>query len=161
MFSHGQVSYSHWLSRSVSVMQVNDELLQRLTSGKNLSPRLVIPRSTDTTAQLDYSSPPEEVENWLRKKGFSQPWVSHTQLQIINPFISVRIELFYLVYTFMQNNTNWPIRMYFEDLLTFSKFVYRYVHIYFKMFIDVCHDWECNISYTEALGVVFVGRFSV
>lgn len=57
------------------VMQVNDELLRRLTSGKNLSPRLVIPRSTDTAAHLDYSSPPDEVENWLRKKGFSQPTV--------------------------------------------------------------------------------------
>ncbi|XP_051543054.1 epidermal growth factor receptor kinase substrate 8-like protein 1, partial [Myxocyprinus asiaticus] len=57
------------------VMQVNDELLQRLTNGKNLSPRLVIPRSMDTSAPLDYNSPAAEVENWLRKKCFSEPTV--------------------------------------------------------------------------------------
>ncbi|TRY91304.1 hypothetical protein DNTS_028369 [Danionella cerebrum] len=57
------------------VMQVNDELLHRLTSGKNLSPRLVIPRSVDTSAPLDFNSPSAEVENWLRKKGFSEPTV--------------------------------------------------------------------------------------
>ncbi|XP_051738126.1 epidermal growth factor receptor kinase substrate 8-like protein 1 isoform X3 [Ctenopharyngodon idella] len=57
------------------VMQVNDELLHRLTSGKNLSPRLTIHRSADTSVPLDYNSPPAEVENWLRKKGFSEPTV--------------------------------------------------------------------------------------
>ncbi|XP_058622164.1 epidermal growth factor receptor kinase substrate 8-like protein 1 isoform X3 [Onychostoma macrolepis] len=57
------------------VMQVNDELLHRLTSGKNLSPRLVIPRSADTSVPLDYNSPPAEVENWLRKKCFSEPTI--------------------------------------------------------------------------------------
>ncbi|XP_051969461.1 epidermal growth factor receptor kinase substrate 8-like protein 1 [Xyrauchen texanus] len=64
------------------VMQVNDELLQRITNGKNLSPRLTIPRSMDTSAPLDYNSPPAEVENWLRKKGFSEPTVQC--LQVLN-----------------------------------------------------------------------------
>ncbi|MCJ8729047.1 hypothetical protein PDJAM_G00011710 [Pangasius djambal] len=56
------------------VMQVNDELLQRLTSGKAaLSRPLVIPRSADTSLPLYYHSPPAEVEDWLRGKGFSEP----------------------------------------------------------------------------------------
>ncbi|CAI5659254.1 unnamed protein product [Oreochromis niloticus] len=59
------------------VTLVNDELLQRLTNGKtNLNKPLVIPRSADTSLPLDYHSPPEEVAEWLRGKGFSEPTVS-------------------------------------------------------------------------------------
>uniref|UniRef100_A0A4W6D8J6 EPS8 signaling adaptor L1b n=1 Tax=Lates calcarifer TaxID=8187 RepID=A0A4W6D8J6_LATCA len=59
------------------VMMVNDELLQRLTNGKaNLNKPLVIPRSSETSVPLDYHSPPEEVAEWLRGKGFSEPTVS-------------------------------------------------------------------------------------
>ncbi|XP_028263378.1 epidermal growth factor receptor kinase substrate 8-like protein 1 isoform X2 [Parambassis ranga] len=59
------------------VMLVNDELLQRLTNGKaNLNKPLVIPRSSGTSVPLDYHSPPEEVAEWLRGKGFSEPTVS-------------------------------------------------------------------------------------
>ncbi|KAF4087640.1 hypothetical protein AMELA_G00072850 [Ameiurus melas] len=55
-------------------MQVNDELLRRLTSGKTaLSRPLAIPRFADTSVPLDYHSPPAEVEAWLRGKGFSEP----------------------------------------------------------------------------------------
>ncbi|KAF6734777.1 Epidermal growth factor receptor kinase substrate 8-like protein 1 [Oryzias melastigma] len=58
------------------VMLVNDELLQRLTNGKaNLNKPLVIPRSSETTVPLDYHSPSEEVAEWLRGKGFSEPTV--------------------------------------------------------------------------------------
>ncbi|KAM8890615.1 epidermal growth factor receptor kinase substrate 8-like protein 1 isoform 1-T4 [Synchiropus picturatus] len=59
------------------VMMVNDELLQRLTNGKaNLNKPLVIPRSSETTVPLDYHSPPEEVAEWLRGKGFNERTVS-------------------------------------------------------------------------------------
>ncbi|XP_041733995.1 epidermal growth factor receptor kinase substrate 8-like protein 1 [Coregonus clupeaformis] len=59
------------------VMMVNDELLQRLTNGKaNLNKPLVIHRSSDTLVPLDYHSPPEEVEQWLRGKGFSETTVT-------------------------------------------------------------------------------------
>lgn len=55
-------------------MLVNDELLQRLTNGKtNLNKTLVIPRAADTSVPLDYHSPPDEVADWLRGKGFSEP----------------------------------------------------------------------------------------
>ncbi|KAL0984298.1 hypothetical protein UPYG_G00139620 [Umbra pygmaea] len=58
-------------------MMVNDELLQRLTNGKtNLNKPLVIPRSSDTSLPLDYNSPPAEVEQWLRGKGFSETTVT-------------------------------------------------------------------------------------
>lgn len=57
-----------------SVMLVNDELLQRLTNGKaNLNKPLVIPRSSETSVPLDYHSAPDEVAEWLRGKGFSEP----------------------------------------------------------------------------------------
>jgi len=56
-------------------MQVNDELLQRLTNGKShlSKPGLVIPRSSETSVPLDYHSPPDEVSRWLRGKGFTEP----------------------------------------------------------------------------------------
>ncbi|XP_015237896.1 epidermal growth factor receptor kinase substrate 8-like protein 1 isoform X3 [Cyprinodon tularosa] len=58
------------------VMLVNDELLQRLTNGKtNLNKPLVIHRAAETSVPLDYHSPPEEVTEWLRRKGFSEPTV--------------------------------------------------------------------------------------
>ncbi|XP_029102389.1 epidermal growth factor receptor kinase substrate 8-like protein 1 isoform X3 [Scleropages formosus] len=58
------------------VIMMNDELLQRLANGKsNTSRSLVIPRSFDTAAPLNYSSPPAEVEEWLRGKGFSEATV--------------------------------------------------------------------------------------
>ncbi|KAM9837691.1 epidermal growth factor receptor kinase substrate 8-like protein 1 isoform 2-T2 [Aulostomus maculatus] len=59
------------------VVMVNDELLQRLANGKaNLNKPLVIPRASETSVPLDYHSPPEEVAEWLRGKGFSEPTVS-------------------------------------------------------------------------------------
>uniref|UniRef100_A0A8B9R736 SH3 domain-containing protein n=1 Tax=Astyanax mexicanus TaxID=7994 RepID=A0A8B9R736_ASTMX len=61
---------------SEKAMQVNDELLKRLTNGKAaLSKPLVIHRLADTSVPLDYHSPPAEVEAWLRGKGFSNPTV--------------------------------------------------------------------------------------
>ncbi|XP_067343985.1 epidermal growth factor receptor kinase substrate 8-like protein 1 isoform X2 [Channa argus] len=62
---------------SDKVTLVNDELLQRLTNGKaNLNKPLVIHRSSETSAPLYHHSPPEEVAEWLRGKGFSEPTVS-------------------------------------------------------------------------------------
>ncbi|XP_074519925.1 epidermal growth factor receptor kinase substrate 8-like protein 1 [Halichoeres trimaculatus] len=59
------------------VMLVNDELLQRLTNGKtSLNKPLHIPRSSETSVPLDYHSPPDEVAEWLRGKGFSEPTVT-------------------------------------------------------------------------------------
>lgn len=63
-----------FFARIFAAMMVNDELLQRLTNGKaNLNKPLVIHRSSETTVPLDYHSPPEEVADWLRGKGFSEP----------------------------------------------------------------------------------------
>lgn len=57
-----------------AAMMVNDELLQRLTNGKTkMNKPLVIHRSSETTVPLDYHSPPEEVADWLRGKGFGEP----------------------------------------------------------------------------------------
>lgn len=55
-------------------MLVNDELLHRLTNGKaNLNKPLFIQRSSETAIPLDFDSSPEEVADWLRGKGFSEP----------------------------------------------------------------------------------------
>ncbi|XP_059410436.1 epidermal growth factor receptor kinase substrate 8-like protein 1a [Carassius carassius] len=51
---------------------LNDELLQRLANGKSASIRpVVINKANETTAPLDYHSPPAEVQGWLRAKGFN------------------------------------------------------------------------------------------
>lgn len=78
---HSLPAYSQHIGASEEtdnkVMLVNDELLQRLTNGKTgLNKPLVIPRSSDTSVPLDYHSPQEEVAEWLRGKGFSEPTVT-------------------------------------------------------------------------------------
>ncbi|XP_026063835.1 epidermal growth factor receptor kinase substrate 8-like protein 1a isoform X2 [Carassius auratus] len=51
---------------------LNDELLQRLANGKSASIRpVVINKANETTAPLDFHSPPAEVQGWLRAKGFN------------------------------------------------------------------------------------------
>lgn len=68
-----------------AAMLVNDELLHRLTNGKaNLNKPLFIQRSSETAIPLDFDSSPEEVADWLRGKGFSDPWVQFF-------FLSVRV----------------------------------------------------------------------
>ncbi|MBN3312858.1 EPS8 kinase, partial [Atractosteus spatula] len=60
------------------VMLMNDELLQKLASGKPGGSRaLVIPRSADTSVPLDYDSPPDEVREWLHMKGFASQTVQN------------------------------------------------------------------------------------
>ncbi|KAG7243677.1 hypothetical protein INR49_011234 [Caranx melampygus] len=53
------------------VLIMNDELLQRLAEKRSSVRPLVIPRTADTAAPLNYHSPPAEVEAWLTTKGFS------------------------------------------------------------------------------------------
>ncbi|XP_035510876.1 epidermal growth factor receptor kinase substrate 8-like protein 1a [Morone saxatilis] len=57
------------------VMIMNDELLQRLAGKRGSIHPLVVPRSADTSAPLNYHSPAAEVEAWLTTKGFSQQTV--------------------------------------------------------------------------------------
>ncbi|KAL0993514.1 hypothetical protein UPYG_G00108990 [Umbra pygmaea] len=55
----------------------NEELYQRLANSRPGSVRpLVIPRTAETSAPLDFQSPPAEVEDWLRGKGFTESTVS-------------------------------------------------------------------------------------
>ncbi|KAJ7989781.1 hypothetical protein DPEC_G00308070 [Dallia pectoralis] len=55
----------------------NGELLQRIANGHSRSVRpLLIHRTTDTLAPLDFQSPPAEVEDWLRGKGFTESTVT-------------------------------------------------------------------------------------
>uniref|UniRef100_A0AAV2LG50 SH3 domain-containing protein n=1 Tax=Knipowitschia caucasica TaxID=637954 RepID=A0AAV2LG50_KNICA len=63
-------------SEKEGMNEVNEELLQRLTNGRaNLNKPLVIPRSAETSVPLDFHSPPEEVAEWLRGKGFTDATV--------------------------------------------------------------------------------------
>ncbi|KAI5097234.1 eps8-like1 isoform X2, partial [Silurus meridionalis] len=52
------------------VMLMNNELAQRLANGRPGRP-LVINKANDTTVPLNYNSLPDEVQEWLRGKGFS------------------------------------------------------------------------------------------
>ncbi|XP_018528243.1 epidermal growth factor receptor kinase substrate 8-like protein 1a [Lates calcarifer] len=54
------------------VLIMNDELLQRLAGKRDSVRPLVVPRAADTSAPLNYHSPPAEVEAWLTAKGFNQ-----------------------------------------------------------------------------------------
>ncbi|XP_054913692.1 LOW QUALITY PROTEIN: epidermal growth factor receptor kinase substrate 8-like protein 1 [Poeciliopsis prolifica] len=72
----GHIPHGPVADETDKVMLVNDELLQRLTNGKaSLNKPLVIQRAAETSVPLDYHSPPEEVAEWLRGKGFSDPTV--------------------------------------------------------------------------------------
>lgn len=53
-----------------SVLIMNDELLKRLAEKRGSVVRTA-PRTADTSAPLNYRSPPAEVEAWLTSKGFS------------------------------------------------------------------------------------------
>uniref|UniRef100_A0A4W6ERD8 EPS8 signaling adaptor L1a n=1 Tax=Lates calcarifer TaxID=8187 RepID=A0A4W6ERD8_LATCA len=55
-----------------AVLIMNDELLQRLAGKRDSVRPLVVPRAADTSAPLNYHSPPAEVEAWLTAKGFNQ-----------------------------------------------------------------------------------------
>ncbi|KAM3863845.1 epidermal growth factor receptor kinase substrate 8-like protein 1a [Diretmus argenteus] len=58
------------------VLIVNDELIQRLANVRSGSLRpLMISRTADTSAPLNFHSPSTEVDVWLRGKGFSQETV--------------------------------------------------------------------------------------
>lgn len=56
------------------VLIMNDELLERLAKKRGSSHRTP-PRSADTSAPLNYQSPPAEVQAWFVAKGFSQQTV--------------------------------------------------------------------------------------
>ncbi|XP_060757942.1 epidermal growth factor receptor kinase substrate 8-like protein 1a isoform X2 [Neoarius graeffei] len=59
------------------VMLMNNELAQRLAHERGGSVRpLVINKANDTTVPLNYQSPPDEVQKWLRGKGFSDDTVN-------------------------------------------------------------------------------------
>lgn len=53
-------------------MLMNNELAQRLANGRAGSVRpLPINKASETAAPLNYQSPPGEVHEWLRGKGFT------------------------------------------------------------------------------------------
>lgn len=66
---------SHCCIFVFAVLIMNDELLQRLADRRDSVRPLVVPRTADTSAPLNYHSLSDEVEAWLTAKGFSQQWV--------------------------------------------------------------------------------------
>lgn len=54
-----------------AVLIMNDELLQRLADKRGSARPLVVPRTAETSAPLNYHSPSAEVAAWLTAKGFS------------------------------------------------------------------------------------------
>lgn len=55
-----------------AVLIMNDELLQRLAGKKTSGHPMVVPRTAENTAPLNYHSQPAEVKAWLTAKSFSQ-----------------------------------------------------------------------------------------
>lgn len=71
------LTFSSFMCIAFAVLIMNDELLQRL-AGKRGSVRPVPTRTADTSAPLNYHSPPDEVQTWLTTKGFSQQLSVHS-----------------------------------------------------------------------------------
>lgn len=58
--------------RKSQMEEVQDELVQRLTIGRNAAQRkFTVPRQNTTALNISYNSSTEDVKMWLEAKGFS------------------------------------------------------------------------------------------